>query len=264
MRTLYIFGDSFTVDYKTDWTWTRQLADKLRVDAMFNDSIIGCSNEWIMSKVKENQDKITKDDIVVIVLTSPYRYWFFKDKPELSNYRIGNWDNFAKKHEKGHVEAVRGYVNYLQRDELDSFRLEHQVSWIKELKRKIGFTLLLIPGFTVDIDYTDTIKVYGDMTGSVSNAEFVSQKDDEQWYTDGIDTRYNHMIKDNHEVMATKCVNSVLTGNTLDLTTGFSRHILKGNERLTHKQIGPKLVETSNKLYKDEPKNLSHWLGYPR
>ena len=44
MRTLYIFGDSFTVDYKTDWTWTRQLADKLRVDAMFNDSIIGCSN----------------------------------------------------------------------------------------------------------------------------------------------------------------------------------------------------------------------------
>ena len=42
MRTLYIFGDSFTVDYKTDWTWTRQLADKLRVDAMMNNSIIGC------------------------------------------------------------------------------------------------------------------------------------------------------------------------------------------------------------------------------
>ena len=38
MRTLYIFGDSFTVDYKTDWTWTRQLADKLRVDAMMNNS----------------------------------------------------------------------------------------------------------------------------------------------------------------------------------------------------------------------------------
>ena len=64
MRTLYIFGDSFTVDYETDWTWTRQLASKLRVDAMLNDSIIGCSNEWILTKVKENQDKITKDDVV--------------------------------------------------------------------------------------------------------------------------------------------------------------------------------------------------------
>ena len=78
MRTLYIFGDSFTVDYKTDWTWTRQMADKLRVDAMLNNSIIGCSNEWIMHKVKEVLHKITKDDIVVVVLTSPYRYWFFK------------------------------------------------------------------------------------------------------------------------------------------------------------------------------------------
>ena len=138
------------------------------------------------------------------------------------------------------------------------------MSWLKELKRKIGFTLLLIPGFTVDIDYTDVIKVYGDMTGSISNAEFVSEKDDEQWYSDGIDTRYNHMIKDNHEIMADKCLNSILTNNTLDLTVGFNRGILKGNERLTHKQIGPKLVETSNELYKDQPKNLSHWLGYPR
>ena len=117
MRTLYIFGDSFTVDYKTDWTWTRQLADKLRVDAMMNNSIIGCSNEWIMHKVKEVRHKITQDDIVVVVLTSPYRYWFFEDKPELSNYRIANWDNFASDNEKGHVDAVMGYVNYLQRDD---------------------------------------------------------------------------------------------------------------------------------------------------
>ena len=214
MRTLYIFGDSFTVDYKTDWTWTRQLADKLRVDAMMNNSIIGCSNEWIMHKVKEVRHKITQDDIVVVVLTSPYRYWFFEDKPELSNYRIANWDNFASDNENVHVDAVMGYVNYLQRDELDSFRVEQQVAWIKELKRNIGFTLLLIPGFTVDIDYTDIIKVMGDMTGSVSNAEFVTEKDDEQWYSDGIDTRYNHMIKTNHEIMADKCTSTSSATNS--------------------------------------------------
>ena len=155
-----------------------------------------------------------------------------------------------------------GYVNYLQRDELDSFRLVQQVAWLKELKRNIGFTLLLIPGFTVDIDYTDIIKVFGDMTGSVSNAEFVSPKDDEQWYSDGIDTRYNHMIKSNHEVMADKCVNSVLTGNTLDLTVGFERGVLRGHERMTAtKHIGPQLVETHKKLYQDQPKGIKHWLA---
>ena len=121
--------------------------------------------------------------------------------------------------------------------------------------------LLLIPGFTVDIDYTDIIKVMGDMTGSVSNAEFVTEKDDEQWYSDGIDTRYNHMIKSNHEIMADKCTNSIVTGSTLDLTIGFNRHILKGNERLTATDhIGQQLVDTSNKLYKDQPKGLKHWL----
>ena len=29
------------------------------------------------------------------------------------------------------------------------------------------------------------------MTGSVSNGEFKTAKDDEKWYSDGIDTRYN-------------------------------------------------------------------------
>ena len=104
----------------------------------------------------------------MVVLTSPYRYWFFEDKPELSNYRIANWDNFAKENEKGHVNAVMGYVNYLQRDDLDSFRVEQQGLGSKELKRNIGFTLLLIPGFTVDIDYTDVIKAMGDMTDQLA------------------------------------------------------------------------------------------------
>ncbi len=262
MRKLYIFGDSFTVDYEADWTWTRQLASKLRVDAMMNNSIIGCSNDWILTKIKEQEEKLQKDDVVLVVLTSPYRFWFFKDKPELSNFKIANWDNFAKEHEKGHVDAVRGYVNYLQHDELDSFRLQQQVSWLKELQRRIGFTLLVIPGFSVDFDYTDLIKVYGDMTGSVSNPEFVSPKDDEEWYNDGIDTRYNHMIKSNHEILADKCLNSIVTGNTLDLTQGFHYKILKGHERLTAtKHIGPKLVKTSNELYGNEPKRKRHWLS---
>ena len=49
------------------------------------------------------------------------------------------------------------------------------------------------------------------MTGSVSNGEFKTAKDDEKWYSDGIDTRYNSMLQDNHTIMADKVVNSLLT-----------------------------------------------------
>ena len=107
----------------------------------------------------------------------------------------------------------------------------------------------MIPGFEMGIDFTGLVRVHGDMTNTVSNGEFLTKKDDEQWYRKGIDTRYNHMIRDNHDVMADKCLNSILTGNDLDLTTGFKRSILRGDERLTHKQVGPKLVELSKELY---------------
>ena len=263
MRKIYFFGDSFTVDYDTNWTWTRNLAEKLRVDGLVNHSMIGTSNDWILMKIRESLSDITKDDIVVVVLTSVYRYWFFKDKPELSNYMIGNWDNFAKETDnKDAVDAVKGYVNYIQRDDLDAFRFEHQVAWLKGTQQRYGFTLLLIPGFTMPIDYTDMIPVIGDLTATVSNAEFMTPKDDEEWYGSGIDTRYNHMLRCNHEIMAQKCANSILTGQPLDLQVGFNRHILKGHERLTHKELGSKLIATSNELYGNDPKpsKFTHWL----
>ena len=38
MRKIYFFGDSFTVDYQTDWTWTRQVPQRLNVDGLVNAS----------------------------------------------------------------------------------------------------------------------------------------------------------------------------------------------------------------------------------
>ena len=249
-RKIYFFGDSFTVDYKTDWTWTRQLAEKLHVQGLVNNSEPGTSNDWILMKLREFIPQMTREDIVVVCTTSLYRYWFFKDNPELSNYMIGNWDKMAAKDiDQDTIDAVQGYVTQLQRDDIDLFRFETQIAWLKGCRDTIGFQLLLIPGFEMGIDFKGLVRVHGDMTNTVSNGEFLTKQDDEQWYRKGIDTRYNHMIRDNHDVMADKCLNSILTGNDLDLTTGFKRNILRGDERLTHKQVGPKLVELSKQLY---------------
>ena len=267
MRTLHIFGDSFTETYEDNWIWTKQLATKLKVEALSNHSSIGVSNDWIFSNVRDailgNQEKpLVKGDVVVVVITSPYRYWFFKDKPQLSNYMISNWDEFATEHDKGITEAIKGYVNYIQRDELDLIRTEFQVGWLKQMRNQIGFDLLILPGFDPIIDYSGMIDVLGDLTGSVSNAEFVSPDDDTNWYKQGIDTRYNHLCKDNHEILADKCLNSLTTGRTLDLCVGFKRHLLRADERYTSKQVGPSLITHAQKLKAESVRygDSAHWL----
>ena len=250
MRTLHIFGDSFTEPFEEDWVWTKQLATKLKVEALRNHSCIGVSNDWIFSNIRTAilEQRLRKDDIAVVVITSPYRYWFFKDKPELSNYMITNWDEFATETDKSIVDAIKGYVNHIQRDELDQIRTEFQVGWLKQMRNQIGFDLLLIPGFAITIDFSGIPEVLGDLTGSVSNAEFASPADDTMWYRQGIDTRYNHLCKDNHEILAGKCVKSLLTKEPLDLAVGFKRSILKASDRYTHKQLGPMLIIQAKQL----------------
>ena len=264
MRTLHIFGDSFSQPFKEDWVWPNQIGKKLKVNALSNNSHIGVSNDWIFSNIREailgkQKVPLVKNDVVIVVLTSPHRYWFFKDKPQFSNYMISNWDEFASKKE---LDAIKGYVNHIQRDELDLIRTEFQVGWLKQMRNQIGFDLLLIPGFSSTIDFSGIPEVLGDLTGSVSNAEFVTAKDDTTWYKGGIDTRYNHLSKDNHEVLADKCVHSLMTENPLDLCVGFKRHFLRGDERYTSKQVGPSLISQAQELTATSLRDVDtkHWL----
>lgn len=250
-RKIYFFGDSFTVDYETDWTWTRQLAEKLHVDGLVNHSMVGTSNDWILMKLRECIPTLTANDVVVVVTTSLYRHWFIKDFPELSNYMIGNWSQMATKEhiDQDVIDSVQGYAVNLQRNDIDQFRFETQVAWLKGVQTTVGCSLLLIPGFEMPIDFKGLVRVHGDMTNTLSNNEFVTLEQRDLWYQRGIDTRYNHMIRDNHDLLSDKCVNSILTGNDLDLTDGFKIHQLHSDDKATHKQIGPKLVELNKQLY---------------
>ena len=264
MRTLHIFGDSFSQPFKEDWVWPNQIGKKLKVNALSNNSHIGVSNDWIFSNIREailgkQKVPLIKNDVVIFVLTSPHRYWFFKDKPQFSNYMISNWDEFVPKNK---IDAIKGYTNHIQRDELDLIRMEFQVGWLKQMHNQIGFDLLIIPGFSLTVDFSGIPEVLGDLTGSVSNAEFVTPGEDTNWYRQGIDTRYNHLCKDNHDILADKCVSSLMTGRTLDLCVGFKRHFLRADERYTSKQVGPSLIPHAKELTESSVRDSTspHWL----
>ena len=245
VRTLYAFGDSFTLNFDEDWSWIRALGKKLNVNALHNSSANGVSNDWILLQLRKQLDNITKDDTVIIVLTAPNRSWLLEKYPEYSNYSVANLDELITEEE---ASSIKNYVLNIQRDDIDLFRFEHQLAWLKQIQKTIGFNLLVIPGFPLTIDYTGLIEVIGDLGSSVASAEFCSNKDNDEWYYQGIDTRYNHMIRDNHAILVDKCVKSLLTKQPLNLSVGFKREVLRVTDRYTHKQLGPMLVIQAKQL----------------
>jgi len=244
VRTLYAFGDSFTLNFDEDWSWIRALGEKLNVKALHNSSANGVSNDWILLQLRKQLDNITKDDTVIIVLTAPNRSWLLEKYPEYSNYSVANLDELITEEE---AYSIKNYVLNIQRDDIDLFRFEHQLAWIKQIQKTIGFNLLVIPGFPLNIDYTGLIEVVGDLSSSVSSAEFMNDCYWD-WYSQGIDTRYNHMMRDNHAILVDKCVKSLLTNQPLNLSVGFKRDVLRVTDRYTHKQLGPMLIIQAKQL----------------
>jgi hypothetical protein len=92
-QTLFITGDSFSYLSSSDVQeriWSVALSKKLNFN-LVNQSDYGVSQDWSWSVINDWQSKITKDDQLVIVLTDPARFWFFKDLPKLSNSFIINF-----------------------------------------------------------------------------------------------------------------------------------------------------------------------------
>ena len=63
MTTLYMYGDSFGADWRTDWQWHRQLVSRLNlngvnIDRVVNQCVSGCSNDYsfdMFTKTDNNQ-----------------------------------------------------------------------------------------------------------------------------------------------------------------------------------------------------------------
>ena len=94
MRTLHIFGDSFTEPFEEDWVWTKQLATKLKVEALRNHSCIGVSNDWIFSNIRTAilEQRLRKDDIAVVVITSP-TFLLFSLNQSIGSFSRARTDN---------------------------------------------------------------------------------------------------------------------------------------------------------------------------
>ncbi len=254
-RTLWIYGDSFAVDWKVDWGWQRQVAALMDVTRVVNQACSGSANEWSAMQFRDDDQK--PGDIVVFFTTSNSRQWFFKDRPHLSNLTSITDTPEAQQlqeTEPDKYHSVMDYWMYLQRDDVDELRMQHMIDSIrvKQIERELH--LQLIPSFPADIEWTDLTPVKGDMTTDVCDREFTDKQEMLLWYNQSIDTRANHMTLSNHTVFARKLVQSLSERTPLDLTQGFDQGFLTHKDKLTHPGLLKELIRLAEQPGNTIPK----------
>jgi hypothetical protein len=243
-KTLWIYGDSFAYDWREEWCWTRMLPYRLGVERVVNQACAGASNEW--SAMQFRDDKHAPGDIVVFFVTEKSRQWFYEDKPHMSNLGSIQDTHDAKdiaKLDPDKYSAVMNYWMHLQSDSIDSLRLEHMIDSIrvKQLEREID--LQIIPSFNLDMMWTDLVPCLGSMTWDVCDREFTSNQEMVKWYAQSIDTRANHMTRNNHSVFVDKLEHSLKTGEQLELDHGFETNFLTHRDKVTHPGLCAQLVD---------------------
>ena len=231
MTRLYMVGDSFSSvpkagdDYKP---WYLQAADNLQISCT-NHSMIGVSQDWCWWKLAQELPTLTPDDQILIVLTHPGRFWFFDDKPQMTNPNIVNID---KELSSEQLEAVKNFMLHIQRPPLDIQQLSHRLGWLEAQcsirKLKPAHVLCAFPLYiktqydmSEHINWTEYKHVLiskGDLLGCVETPEMKPGLNEYELWK-GYDCRYNHMIKSNHTILAEAVAKGIRSGEPIDLVS---------------------------------------------
>lgn len=222
--SLYIVGDSFSQHFNgtNPWPlWTDQLGQLLDMEVK-NASIPGTSQDWQWSCL-ESLD-LKPDDRLLVVLTSPERFWFFKDRPDLGN--IAWSSNVAQVlPDRSRQVAVKSFVTEIWRRDL---ALQHQTQRLRSLAwmaQSRSWSKPWVISAFANVLPRDAFQglhiVRGSLCEDVQYAEYQGQPKTKLmadiWAN--IDCRYNHMCRSNHQVLAQHLAEAIGADSELDLAT---------------------------------------------
>lgn len=231
MKRLIVLGDSFSAppkigdDYEP---WYLQTAKLLGMNCE-NHSMIGVSQDWCFWMLSKLLKDITPEDQILIVLTHPGRFWFFDDKPQMTNPNIVNID---KELTSTQLEAVKNFMLEIQRPPLDLQLQSHRLGWldaqIRLHKLKPAHVLCAFPlyielkGYDMSEhinwnDYENVLISKGNLMMNVEVQE-MKLKIDEYKLWKGYDCRYNHMLKTNHAALSKIVADCIQNQKPIDIT----------------------------------------------
>ena len=234
-------GDSFAAAPKQGdeyRPWYIQTAEKLQMNCE-NHAMIGVSQDWCFWKLSIHLKELTAEDQILVVLTHPGRFWFFDDKPQMTNPNIVNID---KELSKDQLDAVLKFMTHIQRPPLDTQQMAHRIGWldaqIQRYKLKPAHILCAFP-LTIDMgydmseledwnEYKNVIISNGNLQNDIQIKELKKGEPSEYKVWKGYDCRYNHLIKSNHEVLAERVYQGIVNGTPIDLKSpGFKTNVIQ-------------------------------------
>ena len=230
---LYVFGDSFSLPdahknevvgpnglvtfMPVEKSWTDIVSERLiGDDNHINDSVLGCSNEYILHTLRTRESSFKSGDYVIVQLTSYYREWFFEDKPGMANFINAKFVPGVHV-TKEQANALEMYKRHLYSDHrllLHYDAILDAITFRTILYGQQGIRCLILPGFH------NVVGVEGTLF-KTSGSEFDSEETAAIYRAETGDLRFNHFSDVNHKILANKVIDFFNTGTTVDLTTDF-------------------------------------------
>lgn len=232
---LIIVGDSFCVAPGTKDTfrnWCQQAAHELDL-TLWMAAGCGVSQDWQWDQLATIFDEITPEDRMIMVPTHCERQWFVADRPDMTHV---NTANLPEELGEAVATAIRHYCTHLQRPELDLQHQAHRLGWLHaQVHCTHSHPVWVLPGFslhwiltgltTSTEDYYKQYKLHelSNLLLSTHNLfDHIQQREMQTGETtntvfQGVDVRYNHMLRHNHEILAHCVVRAIKSGTAIDL-----------------------------------------------
>ena len=222
-----VVGDSFCILAGAQdpfRNWCQQTAELLGMPLVVAAGP-GVSQDWQWDQLVKLWSTITPEDRVLVVLTHCERQWFVRDKPGYTHVNIGNLPT-----ELGEsvAKAIQQYCLHLQRPELDMAHQAHRLGWLSaQVQRTGAHPVWVLPAFslhwlvhgiaTSTAEYYDNFLVRGlpnlwlteqNLYDHVQELEMMPGESTNTVFQ-GVDTRYNHLLKHNHQILAERVTQAI-------------------------------------------------------
>jgi len=222
---IFVFGDSFgdvtACGNDQGRAWPALLAQHLaeqfkRPIEIVNWSMIGASQDhtWscIMGCVERGE--ITPDDYMVVLMTSPERYWFFEHVPYITNTAIIDFDDELGPEQ---TDAAAKYFQHIQRPQLTHLQADFRLGWLSHIVQSLRLRKpLMIPCFEQQFS-ADSYPALNFAQGCLYNVQLAEWQGGVGSNWQGVDLRYMHLCLRNHAVLAELLAHSLWRTGTLDL-----------------------------------------------
>ena len=220
MSKLWVYGDSFAVDYNDGKyepsPWIEQVSNELNLEVV-NYAWSGSSLDYTSVHIDETIHLWDTEDIVIVSLTEVLRTW--------TDAKVGNgFNKFSNMSDLEPVDFENGKIKLIART---NTAIRNNIIRVLDWKWLDVSTIVVLDGFqnkassTIDIPenliYTDKGYLMRISNGEPSGYYNLT--------TMGKDWRLNHLCKPNHEILAEKVLHSIISNENIDLTQGFKKNL---------------------------------------